>query len=112
VFHEKPINISGNKFFLDFSLDSLVYNATIKLKNEFAPTRLSFGIRYGGRALGDAGNSVASPVWKGVNTAAFHGRRVFISVGRYYLPAMHNFKGSNKSIFIRRPLRPLQSVQA
>jgi len=38
---------------------------------------------YGHRAMGAAGNSVASRVWKGVNIAALCGRRVFISVGRF-----------------------------
>jgi len=41
------------------------------MNNQFAPTRLPYGFRHGGRAMGVAGNSAASRVWKGVNTAAF-----------------------------------------
>jgi len=44
---------------------------------EFAPTRHPYGHRYGSRATGAAGNSAASLIWKGADTAAFHGRRVF-----------------------------------
>jgi hypothetical protein len=50
---------------------------------EFAPTRPPYGYRYGNRAVGAAGNSVASRGWKGADTAAVHGRRVFAAVGRF-----------------------------
>ncbi len=41
---------------------------------------------HGRRAVGAAGNSAASRVWKGVNTAVLQGRRVSISRRPFFTP--------------------------
>jgi hypothetical protein len=56
--------------------------------------------------MGGPGNSAASPVRKGANTAAFFGWRVFVSVGRFL-----HFENCER-IIIRRSLRPLSRRQA